>query len=264
MTKYWAICCSLTPCWNDEPLSSFYLITLSKNRRVVVALRSRTRCLECLSCLRWAVCCRLLFTTMSGELGAKPWTKQGICGWLMRIISCLTAPGWWRLMKQTYKDRYKEQLQNNSSTNVNTLWVLCRIAPLSLTFTSVTLCRLKRFLGVYECTLPLADFFSLPLPLRLHWPSQAPCCSSNTFSLTHRLSASGCQPAFFSLCWHRWTIAVDYSVAPFCTFLIHLHDSIYLPGKRELFLDFRHREHFCVFTVLLAWGSFLWKNILWH
>lgn len=66
-------------------------------------------------------------------------------------------------------------------------------------------------LGVHEYT----SFLSFSL--HLHWPSQAPCCLPYTFSLTYQLSASGCQLTFFSICRHRWTIAVDYSVAAVST-----------------------------------------------
>lgn len=66
-------------------------------------------------------------------------------------------------------------------------------------------------LGVHEYT----SFLSFSL--HLHWPSQAPCCLPYTFSLTYQLSASGCQLTFFSICRHRWTIAVDYSAAAVST-----------------------------------------------
>lgn len=144
----------------------------------------------------------------------------------MRIISCLTAAGWLGLVQRQCKDICKDGLKKMSCSFVNTSCALCCISPQTVTFTalshvSVTLvagCRVKLLPGsswIHSCRLLLPPYS--PLPLHLHWPSQALRCSSYTFSLTHRLCASGCQPTFFRLCWHRWTIAVDYSVTPFST-----------------------------------------------
>lgn len=101
----------------------------------------------------------------------------------------------------------------------------------------------------------------------MHFPLPSPLSSSPlTFSscaflvlhifndppvLCRRLSARIFQPLFTQMN-NRSRLLSGLSLH----FLIHLHDSIYLPGKRELCLDSRHREHFCVFTALLAGGSF--------
>lgn len=118
-----------------------------------------------------------------------------------------------------FKDLHKNQLENMSCTNVATLCALCRSAPLAVTFTASSAVRIVAWVtggssswGVHESTLPHADFsvsFFCSSPLTF----SSFCCLPYMFSLAHRLSASGRQSAFFSLCWHRWTIAADYSLA---------------------------------------------------
>lgn len=163
----------------------------------------------------------------------------------MRIISCLTGPGWWRLMKLYIK---------TSIRTISRTWVVelliynlpfgC-IDFLTVTFISMSLLFIVALvagwsssLGVHEYTLSSSPLtFSSSLLLVLH------------IFIDLRLSANGCQPAFFQPLLTQMNNRSRLLSGSLLHFLIHFHDSIYLPGKR----DFRHREHFCV---LLAGGSF--------